>query len=147
MTIEQKAKNYAWNYPIPYSLYEKIEDKKEQMGEVIEQTYIAGATENTALLSQHILELQADKGRLIDEIKGQKEYIKYLKRQRQGGIQKQYNKVGKIKDLEKQLNEAKEIISAFIKWIKEISSEYYLLDENEKEMVAKAEAFLKEESK
>ena len=35
--LKQKAKNYAWNYPIPYCLYEKIEDKKEQMGEVIEQ--------------------------------------------------------------------------------------------------------------
>lgn len=44
--LKQKAKNYAWNYPIPYSLYEKIEDKKEQMGEVIEQAYIAGVTEN-----------------------------------------------------------------------------------------------------
>ena len=44
--IAKKAKNYAWNYPIPYSLYEKIEDKKEQIGEVIEQAYIAGATEN-----------------------------------------------------------------------------------------------------
>ena len=43
--LGQKAKNYAWNYPIPYCLYEKIEDKKEQMGEVIEQAYIAGATE------------------------------------------------------------------------------------------------------
>lgn len=43
--LKQKAKNYAWNYPIPYSLYEKIEDKKEQMGEVIEQAYLAGATE------------------------------------------------------------------------------------------------------
>ena len=44
--LRQKAKNYAWNYPIPYSLYEKIEDKKEQMGEVIEQAYLDGAEEN-----------------------------------------------------------------------------------------------------
>ena len=43
--LEQKAKKYAWNYPIPYSLYEKIEDKKEQMGEVIEQAYLAGLHE------------------------------------------------------------------------------------------------------
>ena len=43
--FKQKAKNYAWNYPIPYSLYEKIEDKKEQMGEVIEQAYLDGAEE------------------------------------------------------------------------------------------------------
>lgn len=44
---------------------------------------------------------------LQEEKKGQKEYMKYLKRQRQGGIQKQYNKVGKIKNLEKQIAELK----------------------------------------
>ena len=45
---------------------------------------------------------------LQEEIKGQKEYIKYLKRQRQGGIQKQYNKVEKIKELEKQIEKMKQ---------------------------------------
>ena len=44
---------------------------------------------------------------LQEEMKGQKEYIKYLKRQRQGGIQKQYNKVEKIKELEKQIEKMK----------------------------------------
>ena len=53
----------------------------------------AGATEATK-------ELQ-------EEIKGQKEYIKYLKRQRQGGIQKQYNKVKKVKELEAQIEKMK----------------------------------------
>lgn len=42
MKDEEMARDYAWNYPIPYSLYEKIEDKKEQMGEVIEQAFLAG---------------------------------------------------------------------------------------------------------
>ena len=36
---------------------------------LVKQAYIAGATEETKLLSEHILELQKDKGRLIDENK------------------------------------------------------------------------------
>ena len=68
----------------------------------IKQSYIDGATEATK-------ELQ-------EEIKGQKEYIKYLKRQRQGGIQKQYNKVGIIKELKKKLTEAKELLKRVVEW-------------------------------
>lgn len=53
---------------------------------------------------------------LRNEIKGQKEYIQYLKKKRQGGIQKQYNKVKVIKSQDKQLKEAKEIIREYVNW-------------------------------
>ena len=45
-----------------------------------------------------------------DENAELKEYNKYLRRKRQGGIQKQYNKVAIIKQQDKQLTKAKEII-------------------------------------
>ena len=47
----------------------------------IKQSYIDGATEatkETELLSKHILELQADKGRLTDELTEAKKHIGFL---------------------------------------------------------------------
>ena len=43
-----------------------------------------------------------------------KEYNKYLKRKRQGGIQKQYNKVAIIKQQNDQLSKAKEVLHLFL---------------------------------
>ena len=43
-----------------------------------------------------------------------KEYNKYLRRKRQGGIQKQYNKVAIIKQQDEQLANAKEIIKLLL---------------------------------
>ena len=74
---------------------------------------------------------------LRNEIKGQKEYIKYLKKKRQGGIQKQYNKVKVIKSQDKQLKEAKEIIKNMLgdlPWTPQGS-----------EIINKAKIFIKEE--
>lgn len=68
--LKQKAKNYAWNYPIPYSLYEKIDDKKEQMGEVIEQAYLDGAKE-----------LEEENNKLLDVINNQDVKIADLEKQ------------------------------------------------------------------
>ena len=42
--LEEKAENFAGNFPIPLSLYEIIEPKKELMREVIKQVYVAVAT-------------------------------------------------------------------------------------------------------
>ena len=63
--LKQRAKSYAGNCPIPYSLYEKIEDKKEQMGEVIEQAYLAGTRE-----------LEAENNRLKEQIEKMKEDVR-----------------------------------------------------------------------
>lgn len=49
-----------------------------------------------------------------------------------------------IAELESENRKAKKIISEFVKWIKEVSCNYFLLEENEKEMIARAESFLKE---
>ncbi len=45
-----------------------------------------------------------------------KEYNKYLKRQRQGGIQKQYNKMAIIKQKDEQLTKAKELLKKYVIW-------------------------------
>ena len=50
--LEKKAENFAGNFPIPLSLYEIIEPKKELMREVIKQVYIAVATEAEATWEQ-----------------------------------------------------------------------------------------------
>lgn len=44
----------------------------------IKQAYIAGATEETRLFSEHIFELQKDKGRLTDENRKAKEFLKQV---------------------------------------------------------------------
>ena len=97
MTEEQKETYYViLNMNIQYEICRMCPKSGLFKGTYKEcEAWIKGATEATK-------ELQ-------EEVKGQKEYIKYLKRQRQGGIQKQYNKVEKIKELEKQLTKAKEL--------------------------------------
>lgn len=66
--LEQKADNYLDKVPISDVVIKGL----------IKQAYIAGATEETKLLSEHILELQNDKGRLTDENKEAREIIKGL---------------------------------------------------------------------
>lgn len=55
--------------------------------------------------------------RILKENKELKEYNKYLRRKRQGGIQKQYNKVAIIKQQDDQLTNAKEVIKKLIEAI------------------------------
>ena len=69
-----------------------------------------------------------------------KEYNKYLRRKRQGGIQKQYNKVAIIKRQDEQLTKAKELL-------KDITSSYGSTEVSEAQSylkIKKAEQFLKE---
>jgi hypothetical protein len=47
-----------------------------------------------------------------------KEYNKYLRRKRQGGIQKQYNKVAIIKQQDEQLTKAKELLAKWVELFK-----------------------------
>lgn len=77
-----------------------------------------------------------------EKIKELKEYNKYLRRKRQGGIQKQYNKVAIIKQQDDQLTKAKEIISEFVEWANWQSGGNC---PSFKSIQDKAEQFLKEE--
>lgn len=68
-----------------------------------------------------------------------KEYNKYLRRKRQGGIQKQYNKVAIIKRQDDQLTKAKELVKEYMFCTKGLFEEVY------PELIKKAEQFLNSE--
>ena len=94
------------------------------------QAYIASAEPREKRIAELIALINAERERqekcddvhlrTIAELEKEnaelKEYNKYLKRQRQGGIQKQYNKVAIIKQQDDQLTKAKEIIREFVEW-------------------------------
>ena len=67
-----------------------------------------------------------------------KEYNKYLRRKRQGGIQKQYNKVAIIKQRDEQLTKAKDLLEELYDCIPSSSADYY------KETLQKVADFLKD---
>lgn len=73
-----------------------------------------------------------------------KEYNKYLKRKRQGGIQKQYNKVAIINQQDKQLTKAKELLKGIVDtpMYYQMGGEMYESEEY-KELITEAEQFLK----
>lgn len=93
----------------------------------------------TPTFVEYVQELEKENAEL-------KEYNKYLKRQRQGGIQKQYNKVSIIKQQEKQLTKAKELIEDLIKFQPYINREamFISLGNEWKTAIYKAKQFLKE---
>ena len=67
--LEKRAKTYANNWlkeVHKLELKHKTDPKPEYIR--IQQAYKDGATQETALLSQHILELQKDKGNLTDKV-------------------------------------------------------------------------------
>ena len=79
--------------------------------------YVDGYIDSAEPREKRIAELETRCNELFlqtceqaEKIKELKEYNKYLKRKRQGGIQKQYNKVAIIKQQDNQLTKAKEII-------------------------------------
>lgn len=86
------------------------------------------AEQETKLLSEHILELQADKGRLIDEITD-----------KSGSI---YQLTEQLAEQDEQLVKAKEIIKEFMQMEGCVLRTHYGAVYNE--LIHKAEAFLKE---
>ena len=71
--LEQKAEEYR-------NSRKDLQYFSEPYKEKIEQAYIAGATEETKLLSEHILELQKTNGSLTDRVNEAREIIKeYLR--------------------------------------------------------------------
>lgn len=69
-----------------------------------------------------------------------KDYNKYLRRKRQGGIQKQYNKVAIIKQQKEQLTKAKELLNEFMRITEMVEG----FEPDYSELIARAEAFLEE---
>ena len=69
--LEQRAEEYIKNNFVEHSPKEKCFTDYE-----MKEIAIEIATEETKLLSEHILELQKDKGKLIDENKEAREIIK-----------------------------------------------------------------------
>ena len=76
--LKQKAEEYATeNYE--QCIYDDVRGWENDF-QARKEAYIAGATENTTLLSKHIIELQADKGRLTDQLTKAKEIIKKIEK-------------------------------------------------------------------
>ena len=113
------------------------------------------AEQETDRLSKHILELQADKGRLTDEVDTLKLQISELINQRQYWKDSSFDwrhkffKKGLVKRLvkkDKQLNKAKEIIRELLADYNDrvVSFEGIEREKKTVEIKAKVEAFLKE---
>lgn len=70
--LEKRAEEYADT---------KVKDRKgyNARWELVREAYIKGAEENTALLSQHILELQKTNGALTDRVSEATEIIGSLR--------------------------------------------------------------------
>ena len=96
--LEQRAEEYANK--------KAIENNMPADSNVIlymAKAYIAGATEETKLLSEHIVELQADKGRLTDINANLEQNLKWVVKQKES--------VEQQRDLlRKEDKEAREII-------------------------------------
>ena len=101
MTDEKKAKKYV---------KEKINHMKVGNFKLMEISHLSNGTDIYNPKVEHLLQDKIKQAYLDGLAKGRKEskeYITYLKRQRQGGIQKQFNKANKIKRLEKENTELK----------------------------------------
>jgi hypothetical protein len=78
--LEKRAKEYANNWLEEVHELEwqhKTDPKPEYIR--IQQAYKDGATQETALLSQHILDLQKDKGNLTDRVRELEQQIEKMK--------------------------------------------------------------------
>lgn len=77
--LEQKAKLKAIEFVQTIDKYFEGDDYKRELAlNVFADGYATGATEETKLLSEHIIELQKQKGKLIDENKEAREIIKMM---------------------------------------------------------------------
>ena len=65
--LEQKAEEKFKTKPLGYEMKPELD--------IYTDGYIDGVTEETKLLSEHILELQKDKGELVDENKELKDLV------------------------------------------------------------------------
>ena len=111
--LEKRAKEYANNWLEEVHKLEwehKTDPKPEYIR--IQQAYKDGATQETALLSQHILDLQKDKGNLTDRVRELEQQIEKMKWHKLvGSLEKKQNEIvefiGKVAFLENDLNNAK----------------------------------------
>ena len=108
MTDEKKAKKYV---------KEKINHMKVGNFKLMEISHLSNGADIYNPKVEHLLQdkiKQAYLDGLAEGRKESKENITWLKRQRQGGIQKQFNKANKIKSLEKENTKLKK---NQIKWV------------------------------
>ena len=114
-------------------VYSKFKNYKEGFKDGAEFGYNKAKAEDEYITPTFIEYVQ----KLEQENTELKEYNKYLKRKRQGGIQKQYNKVSIIKQQKEQLTKAKEII-------KTLADDLSMYSGNYQKELLEAEQFLKE---
>lgn len=78
--LEKRAKDYAnkWLELLHQLAWEHKTDPKPEYIRILE-AYKDGATQETALLSQHIIELQKDKGNLTDKVRELEQQIEKMK--------------------------------------------------------------------
>lgn len=88
-------------------LKKKCKERAKIFQQAMESCHNSSPIDCIEWFADRIAELEEENAEL-------KEYNKYLRRKRQGGIQKQYNKVAIIKQQDEQLTKAKEIIKAFL---------------------------------
>ena len=73
--FEENAYKYADKQA---ELYRGLKEPSGGYANIVD-AYIAGATKETALLSQHILDLQKDKGNLTDKVRELEQQIEKMK--------------------------------------------------------------------
>lgn len=73
--FEENAYKYADKQA---ELYRGLKEPSGGYANIVD-AYIAGATQETALLSQHILDLQKDKGNLTDRVRELEQQIEKMK--------------------------------------------------------------------
>ena len=78
--LEKRAKEYAdkWLEVLHQLVLEHKTDPKPEYIR-IQEAYKDGATQETALLSQHILDLQKDKGNLTDKVRELEQQIEKMR--------------------------------------------------------------------
>ena len=77
--LEKRADEYAEVSTNTYKDCLVDIDDKDILKEAISEAYEDGATQETALLSQHILDLQKDKGNLTDRVRELDQQIEKMK--------------------------------------------------------------------
>lgn len=79
--LEKRADEYADKRAVAYNM-----PKSSFVIPLLKVAYKTGATQETALLSQHILNLQKDKGNLTDRVRELEQQIEKMKSDVKGNI-------------------------------------------------------------
>ena len=119
--LEKRADEYADKRAIAYNM-----PKRSFVIPLLKIAYKTGATQETALLSQHILELQKDKGELIDKVRDLEEKLANADYQLEG-------RDNEIRELEAHIKEMKGILLCSCEGCSRLPKLYKAFDEEIKE--------------